>query len=73
MPWIFSTALFYTNLIIISTISTASDAKSAVVTRLRFVNASMSATAVPTTALIRCPEQYIMDGKVIADNTAYGI
>lgn len=57
----------------ISTINTPALASIAVVTKLRFIKALSSATAVPTAAEIICPEENMIAGKVIADNTAYGI
>ena len=61
--------MFYTNLIINSTIKTLALASKAVVTKLRLVNAPIRATAVPTAALTICPDENTINGKVIAEST----
>ena len=50
--------------------NTAILANIATITSERLLNAPISATAVPTIAESTFPEQYIINGKVIADNTA---
>ena len=66
-------AIYYIKVMINSAMNTLALARSAVVTKLRFKKALSKATAVPIDADMTFPDENIMNGKVIADNTAYGI